>query len=173
MRECKKSIEENLHKNSEIERSNRINKITLTTAAPQSRRKSAGAGRGLTRHLTSYPSSSALLTICLPNVPVAPTTSMLVGLTGVPGAKLTDEGAACALHVTIPELPLPEHFQNSLPLTIKIKLGISLVRNVELDRKLTSIDVNDLPFAVKAEEVEATATASGAKARRQESEAWD
>lgn len=69
---------------------------TLTTVAPQSRRKSAGAGLGRTKHLTSYPSSKALRTICLPKVPVAPTTKMLVGRTGVPGARLT----AAALHVT-------------------------------------------------------------------------
>lgn len=99
-----------------IERTNlqRVNekvvRFTLTTVAPQSRRKSAGAGRGLTRHLTSYPSSSALLTTCLPNVPVAPTTSMLVGLTGVPGAKFTEAGVACALHVNTAALPLPKHY---------------------------------------------------------------
>lgn len=69
---------------------------TLTTVAPQSRRKSAGAGLGRTKHLTSYPSSKARRTICLPKVPVAPTTKMLVGRTGVPGARLT----AAALHVT-------------------------------------------------------------------------
>lgn len=68
----------------------------LTTVAPQSRRKSAGAGLGRTKHLTSYPSSKARRTICLPKVPVAPTTKMLVGRTGVPGARLT----AAALHVT-------------------------------------------------------------------------
>ncbi|KAF5192009.1 hypothetical protein FRX31_018402, partial [Thalictrum thalictroides] len=62
--------------------------LTLTTMAPQSQRKSAGVGRGLTRHLTSYPSSKARLTICRPRVPVAPTTNILVGLTGVPGAIL-------------------------------------------------------------------------------------
>lgn len=94
-----------------INQCEKIVRFTLTTVAPQSRRKSAGAGRGLTRHLTSYPSSSALLTTCLPNVPVAPTTSMLVGLTGVPGAKFTEAGVACALHVNTAALPLPKRYR--------------------------------------------------------------
>lgn len=69
--------------------------------APQSRRKSAGAGLGLTRQRTSYPSSSARLTTCLPKVPVAPITIMLVGLIGVPGAKFAAVTGVvpAALHV--------------------------------------------------------------------------
>lgn len=92
--------------------------LTLTTVAPQSRRKSAGAGLGLTRHLTSYPSSSARLTTCLPKVPVPPITMMLVGLTGVPGAKLAAAtGSVPAAHVingfTDPLTPTPKIFQHN------------------------------------------------------------